>query len=156
MNTLPIPLSVCVCCACCEKARYLSQCARTPVNHLYSPSSLYNKVKSNPKKKGKSDMHAKPPPAQLNSTLKNKQPLPLQPPQTIHIASSLHNRLHSRLTQLPPLLRSLLLAARFRLTAPRWRHAPENLPAIVGREVDEANVARGGRRLARRLLRCVA
>ena len=80
------------------------------------------------------------------SALKHTQPLALQHLKSLDIAPSLNNRLHSGLRQLPPLLRRLLLAPRLRLRAPAGRHAGENLPAVVGREVDEPHVQtrRGG------------
>jgi hypothetical protein len=75
------------------------------------------------------------------SSLKHKQPLPLQPPQTIHIPASLHDSLDSRLTQLPPLLGCFLLATRFGLATPARRDAGQDLPAIMRGEVDEADIA---------------
>ena len=76
------------------------------------------------------------------SIFQHQQPLPLQSPQTIHIPTRLHDRLHRRLAQLPSLLSRLLLAARFRLATPARRHARQDLAAIVRREVDEAYIRR--------------
>ena len=76
------------------------------------------------------------------SIFQNQQPLPLQPPQTIHIPAGFHNSLHRRLTQFPPLLGRLLLAARFRLATPAWRNACQDLAAIMRREVNEPDVRR--------------
>lgn len=76
------------------------------------------------------------------STFQNQQPLPFQPPQTIHISAGFHNGLHRRLAQLPPLLGCLLLAARFRLATPARRNACQDLAAVMRREVDEPDVWR--------------
>jgi hypothetical protein len=56
-----------------------------------------------------------PPSPRLDLTLKHQQSLPFQPPQTVHITTCLHDGLHRRLTQLPPLLCCFLLTSRFRL-----------------------------------------
>jgi hypothetical protein len=75
--------------------------------------------------------------------LANQQPLPLQPSQTIYIPTRFQHRLHRRLTQLPSLLRRLLLPARLCLTAPTRRHTRQDLATIMWSEVDEADITAG-------------
>lgn len=79
-----------------------------------------------------------------HALLQNQQHIPLQMPDFIDIPPSFYHRLHSRLTQLPPLLSSLSLASSFGLAASARRNASENSFTIVGRKVDKADVTRIG------------
>lgn len=77
----------------------------------------------------------------LVGSLSLKPSLHLQHPQPLHVPACFHDRLHCGKTQLPSLLRGLLLPPRFSLTAPTRRHSSQDLPAVVRREVDKAHVS---------------